>query len=345
MVGYSDSGKQVGIVASQVALRRAQLALVGATAEAGVALTVFHGRGGSLGRGGGPARDAILAQPAAAIRGRLRVTEQGETVTARYAHPEIAERDLELALAAIVGAATAERLAAAPAEGDTDDEPLLDRAADASRAAYLALTADEDRLVRYTVAATPIEDVAHLPIGSRPASRKAGISLDSLRAIPWVFSWTQSRHGIPGWFGVGTALETIAAELGPDGTRALADRSRFVRALVQSCELSLVRSDIDVAAEYARLADPDARTLFDLIAAEHARTVRALRDIFGRTEPLSSRPYLAASIDRRNSTLDVLSHIQIEALRRRRAGGDAAHLGRIVFTTIHGIAAGLQTAG
>ncbi|HSK05697.1 MAG TPA: phosphoenolpyruvate carboxylase, partial [Kofleriaceae bacterium] len=355
MLGYSDSGKQVGHVASLVALRRAQLALVGATAGTGAPLTVFHGRGGSLGRGGGPARDAILAQPAAAIRGRLRVTAQGETVTARYAHPEIAERDLELALAAIVGAATAERLAAAPAgasvpadadaDADSSDERLLDRAAAAARDAYLALTADEDRLVRYTVAATPIEDVAHLPIGSRPASRKAGISLDSLRAIPWVFSWTQSRHGIPGWFGVGTALETLAAELGPDGTRALADRSRFVRALIQSCELSLVRSDIDVAAEYARLADPDARTLFDLIAAEHARTVRALRDIFGRTEPLSSRPYLAASVDRRNSTLDVLSHIQIEALRRRRAGGDAAHLGRIVFTTIHGIAAGLQTAG
>jgi phosphoenolpyruvate carboxylase len=224
---------------------------------------------------------------------------------------------------------------------------LLDRAAAAARDAYLALTADEDRLVRYTVAATPIEDVAHLPLGSRPASRKAGISLDSLRAIPWVFSWTQSRHGIPGWFGVGTAVYTIADEIGVDGARVLAERSRFLRALIQNCELSLVRSDIDVAAEYARLADPDARALFDLIAAEHARTVRALREVLGRTEPLASRPYLAASVERRNPTLDVLSHIQIEALRRRRAGAgdDAERLGRIIFTTIHGIAAGLQTAG
>jgi phosphoenolpyruvate carboxylase len=344
MLGYSDSGKQVGYVASQVALRRAQLALVAATAEAGVALTVFHGRGGAIGRGGGPESDAILAQPAAAIRGRLRVTEQGETVTARYAQPEIAERDLELMIAAIVGAATAERLGT---DRDPADEHLLDRAAAAAREAYLALTADEDRLVRYTVAATPIEDVAHLPLGSRPASRGAGLSLDSLRAIPWVFSWTQSRHGIPGWFGVGTALQAIADELGADGARALAERSRFVRALVQNCELSLVRSDIDVAAEYARLADPDARALFDLIAAEHAGTVRALRELLGRTEPLASRPYLAASVERRNPTLDVLSHIQIEALRRRRAGpdADAERLGRIIFTTIHGIAAGLQTAG
>jgi phosphoenolpyruvate carboxylase len=152
-----------------------------------------------------------------------------------------------------------------------------------------------------------------------------------------VFSWTQSRHGIPGWFGVGTALEAIAAEAGVDGARSLAARSRFVGALIENCELSLVRSDIDVAAEYARLADPDARTLFDLIAAEHARTVRALREVLGRTAPLASRPYLAASVARRNPTLDVLSHVQIEALRRR--------LDRILFTTIHGIAAGLQTAG
>jgi len=356
MVGYSDSGKQVGYVASSVALRRAQLALVEATARAGVPLTVFHGRGGALGRGGGPASDAILAQPAAAIRGRLRVTEQGETVTARYAQPEIAERDLELLLAAIVGAATGERRGATAGDAAAADErllapaaadeQLLDRAAAAARDAYLALTADEDRLVRYTIAATPIEDVAHLPLGSRPASRKSGISLDSLRAIPWVFSWTQSRHGIPGWFGVGTAVYAIAAELGAEGARALAERSRFVRALLQNCELSLIRSDIDVAAEYARLADPDARALFDLIAAEHARTVRALREVLGRTEPLARRPYLAASVERRNSTLDVLSHIQIEALHRRRTrAADAERLGRIIFTTIHGIAAGLQTAG
>lgn len=349
MLGYSDSGKQVGYVASTFALRRAQLALAEVTREAGVDLTIFHGRGGALGRGGGPAGQAIRAQPPAAIRGRLRVTEQGETVTARYANPEIAERDLELTLAAIVTAAAAERASASgpdPGALTPADEAALSRAAAASRSAYLELTADEDRLVRYTVAATPIEDVAHLPLGSRPASRKAGISLDSLRAIPWVFSWTQSRHGIPGWFGVGTAIDALCAEVGEAEARALVERSRFVRALVQSCELSLVRSDLAVAAAYAQLADPDARALYATIAAEHARTVHALRVRLGRGAPLGDRPYLAASIERRDSTLDVLSHIQIEALRRRRAGaGDAAQLSRIVFTTIHGIAAGLQTAG
>ena len=341
MIGYSDSGKQVGYVAAAVALRRAQRELADASREAGIALTLFHGRGGALGRGGGPESDAIRSQPAEAVRGRIRVTVQGETVTARYAHPEIAERDLELTLAAVLAATAAERDA-----DPVDREPAIQRAADSARARYLELTADEDRLVRYTVAATPIEDVAHLPLGSRPASRKAGIALDSLRAIPWVFSWTQSRHGIPGWFGVGTAIEALAGELGPDAVRALVDRSRFFRALIANCELSLVRSDIEVAGEYAALADPGAQQIYALIAAEHARTLAALHTTLGRTALLNSRPYLAASIARRNAYLDILSHAQIEALRRRRAGdGAAEQLSRIVYTTIGGIAAGLQTAG
>jgi phosphoenolpyruvate carboxylase len=343
MIGYSDSGKQVGYVAAQVALRHAQLELVEVADREQLALTVFHGRGGALGRGGGPARDAIRAQPAAAVRGRLRVTEQGETVTARYANPAIAERDLELTLAAVLDASRIERAG----DGDRIDDALLARAAAAARGAYQQLTADEDRLARYTLAATPIDFVSHLPIGSRPAARKGGgLTLETLRAIPWVFSWTQSRHGIPGWFGVGTAIHKLAETLGVDNTRTLVERSRFLRALVQNCELSLVRSDIAVAREYSRLAQPDAQALFTIIADEHARTVTALRDILGHSDPLASRPYLAASVARRNPNIDVLSHVQIEAMRRRRAGtGDAAKLETLIFTTIGGIAAGLQTAG
>jgi phosphoenolpyruvate carboxylase len=342
MVGYSDSGKQVGYVASSMALRHAQQALAQLASDRNVLLTIFHGRGGALGRGGGPASDAIRAQPPQAIRGRMRVTEQGETVTARYARPAIAERDLELMLAAILGAAADERTL----RDDATDEQSLTDAANAAREAYLALTSDEDRLARYTVAATPIEDVAHLPIGSRPASRAKRMTLESLRAIPWVFSWTQSRQGVPGWFGVGTAIERLVRDLGSEATRTLCERSRFFRALVRNCEVSLVRSDIDVAREWARLADPDAAQLFELIEAEHTRTVHALRDTLGMNPPLASRGYLVASVERRNPHLDVLSHIQIEALRRRRAGqGDAERLTRIVFTTIGGIAAGLQTAG
>jgi phosphoenolpyruvate carboxylase len=342
MVGYSDSGKQVGYVASAMALRHAQQRLAHVTGDHDVLLTIFHGRGGALGRGGGPASEAIRAQPPEAIRGRMRVTEQGETVTARYARPPIAERDLELTIAAILGAAATERTAT----DNPADEQHLATAADSARRAYLELTSDEDRLARYTVAATPIDDVAHLPIGSRPARRAAKMSLESLRAIPWVFSWTQSRHGIPGWFGVGTAIEALVREVGVAGVRELAERSRFFRAMVHNTEVSLVRSDIDVAREWARLADPDAEKLFDLIAAEHERTVHALRDTLGMTPLLATRPYLVASVERRNPHLDVLSHIQIEALRRRRAGqGNSERLTRIVFTTIGGIAAGLQTAG
>jgi phosphoenolpyruvate carboxylase len=340
MVGYSDSGKQIGPFASAMALRHAQQELATACERAGHVLTVFHGRGGALGRGGGPASEAIRAQPPASLRGRIRVTEQGETVTARYAQPQIAERDLELTIGAVLAAFGSEDAMTA---GDDDH---VAHAADAARGAYLALTADNNRLARYTVAATPIEDVAHLPIGSRPASRAKRLTLDSLRAIPWVFSWTQSRHGIPGWFGVGTAIEALSAELGVAGVRALCDRSRFMRSLVRNCEISLVRSDIEVAGEYAKLADPDARQVFELIAAEHARTQHALRVTLALDPPLASRPYLRASVERRNPHLDVLSHIQIEALRRRRGGvGNAAQLTRIIFTTIGGIAAGLQTAG
>ncbi|MEZ4402780.1 MAG: phosphoenolpyruvate carboxylase [Kofleriaceae bacterium] len=347
MVGYSDSGKQVGYVASAVALQRAQLELASVAQAAGVLLTVFHGRGGAIGRGGGPASDAIRAQPVAALRGRIRVTEQGETVTARYARPEIAHRDLELTLGAILRSAADLHRGAA-----LDADPVLDAAAATSLTAYQRLTSDRDRLARYTLSATPIRQVGNLPLGSRPASRKAGFSLDDLRAIPWVFSWNQSRHGLPGWFGLGSALEGLAAVVGADQVPALVRASRFFRALVRNGELAMIRADIDVAREYAALADPADATLFALIEEEYHRTRRALAELAGVDLSLADRPYLAESVRRRNPYIDILSHAQIELLRRIRtaeAAGDAAdvveRLRAAIFTTISGIAAGLQTAG
>jgi phosphoenolpyruvate carboxylase len=347
MIGYSDSGKQVGYVASAVALRRAQIELAAVAGEAGVELTVFHGRGGAIGRGGGPAGEAIRAQPVAALRGRVRVTEQGETVTARYARPEIAHRDLELTLGAVLRAAADERLAAEPAI-----DGALDAAASSALSAYQRLTRDQDRLARYTLAATPIQQVGKLPIGSRPASRKAGFALADLRAIPWVFSWNQSRHGLPGWFGLGSALEGLAEEVGPRALPDLLRKSRFLRALVHNGELALVRADIDVARAYAALADPEDAALFQIIEEEHARTRRALTEMAGLDTSLADRPHLAASVRRRNPYIDVLSHAQVELLRRIRAaeaaGAPALELERLsaaIFTTISGIAAGLQTAG
>ncbi len=349
MIGYSDAGKQVGYVTAAVALRTAQLELARVADAHGVPLTVFHGRGGAIGRGGGPAGEAIRAQPEAAVRGRLRVTEQGETVTARYARPEIAERDLELTLSAVLLAAADER---AGAVDDPADEPLLHRAGVAAGATYAELVADQERLARYSIGATPIQEITKLPLGSRPASRKGGLRLADLRAIPWVFSWAQSRHGLPGWFGIGAALEALDAELGIDGVRAFAQRSRCFRALVRNAELALIRADIDVAAEYAGLADPDVAGIFELIRVEHARAAAAVAQVLGHDARFADRPHLAASVRRRNPYLDVLSHVQIEALRRLRARDeageiDAEHgrLTRTVFTTIGGIAAGLQTAG
>jgi phosphoenolpyruvate carboxylase len=239
---------------------------------------------------------------------------------------------------------------------DPGDGPALDRALDLGAAAALAsyrrLTADQDRLARYTLAATPIQQVGKLPIGSRPASRKAGFSLDDLRAIPWVFSWNQSRHGLPGWFGLGSGLAAMAAALGVEPTRALIAGSRFLRSVTANAAMALVRADLDVAREYAALADPDGGALIELIADEHVRTVAALVELAGLDVQLGDRPYLAESVRRRNPYLDVLNHAQVELLRRLRAG-EAGSLApdqreRVVtaiFTTISGIAAGLQTAG
>lgn len=336
MIGYSDSGKQAGYVSSQIALRRAQHALARVADSAGVTLTVFHGRGGAVGRGGGPAHRAIRAQPARALRGRFRVTEQGETIAARYARPEIARRDLEQMVSAVI--------VAWPGEKGTDDDALLDRASGAARAAYDGLIGDKERLIHYALAATPIQEVAELPIASRPASRRSGLRFEDLRAIPWVFSWNQSRHGIPGWYGLGAALEAVGVE----ASRAAYESWPFFRALVDNAQLALVRADLEVASFYARLAHDEDRTLFDLIAAEHARTVEQILSVTGTTELLATQPTIAKSVQLRNPYVDVLSHSQIELLGRLHGTttpDEQRRIREILFVTINGIAAGLQTAG
>ncbi|HEY8143395.1 MAG TPA: phosphoenolpyruvate carboxylase [Kofleriaceae bacterium] len=344
MIGYSDSSKQIGYVASQVALRRAQEQLAVVADEHGLILTVFHGRGGAVGRGGGPAGRAIRAQPHEALRGRLRVTEQGETIAARYGRREIAERDLEQMVGAVLlGSLLDQRPPPEPARRAR--EAALDRAAEAARDAYGALIGDQDRLARYALAATPIREVAELPIASRPASRKAGLSFDDLRAIPWVFSWNQSRHGIPGWFGLGTALAALADSPGLEAVRGLYAEWPAFQALIDNAQLALVRSDIDVAGQYAGLADPDARTLFDLVRAEHARTVERILEVTGGRALLDAFPTVRRSVERRNPYVDVLSHVQVELLRRMPGDPDPDRVREILFVTINGIAAGLQTAG
>jgi phosphoenolpyruvate carboxylase len=195
--------------------------------------------------------------------------------------------------------------------------------------------------------ATPIEEIAELPIASRPSSRTAKLNIDDLRAIPWVFSWAQSRHGVPGWYGLGTALEAIIADDGLVRVQQLYRQWPFFEALIDNAQVALTRSDIDVAREYSKLADPEARALFDSIAAEHARTVRAVLQVTGEKQILAAWPTIAATVERRNPYVDVLSHTQITLLSRLRAasGAERERLRRVLFVTINGIAAGLQTAG
>ncbi len=346
MLGYSDSGKQVGYVASRVALHKAQLALAQVAEAEGVTLTIFHGRGGSVGRGGGPSHRAIRAQPTAALRGRLRVTEQGETVAARYGRPEIARRDLEQVISAVLSASSG------PPEAAADDaartrERALDRAAGAALDAWRGLVGDPGRLARYAVAATPMAEVPELRFASRPASRSGTVELGSLRAIPWVFSWNQSRHGIPGWFGLGRALEALVAEEGADAVRALYRSWPFLRGLVDDARLALTQADIDVASFYAALAAPGDRVVFELIRAEHERSVAAILHVTGDPGLMSPWPALGAAAERRNPYVDALSHLQIELLARSRAGPESGRerAREVLLLTVNGIAAGLQTVG
>ena len=346
MLGYSDSGKQVGYVASRVAIHTAQLALAQVAEAEGVTLTIFHGRGGAVGRGGGPSHRAIGAQPAAALRGRLRVTEQGETVAARYGRPEIARRELEQVVSAVLSASSG------PPETAADDatrsrEHALDLAARAALGAWRELVGDPGRLARYAVAATPMAEVPELRFASRPASRSAAVDLASLRAIPWVFSWNQSRHGIPGWFGLGRALEALVTEEGVDGVRALYRSWPFLRGLVDDARLALTQADIEVASFYAALAAPEDRVVFDLIRVEHARTMGAILHVTGDPGLMSPWPAVGRAAERRNPYVDALSHLQIELLARTRAGPEAARqrAREALLLTVNGIAAGLQTVG
>ncbi|HET8540697.1 MAG TPA: phosphoenolpyruvate carboxylase [Anaeromyxobacter sp.] len=346
MLGYSDSGKQAGYVSSNVALHRAQLALAKVASDHGVVLTVFHGRGGAVGRGGGPANRAIFAQPPEALGGRFRVTEQGETIAARFGRAEIAARELEQILGAVIVTSGPGAAPFAPERRAAFDAALASGDA-AARAAYERLLEDRDRLTRYATAATPIEHIGEMRIASRPARRGGGVRFEDLRAIPWVFSWTQSRHGLPGWFGLGTALARLVAERGRDGAREMYRSWPFFRALVDNARLALVRADIAVAAEYAGLADEADRGLFELVRDEHDRTLRIVEEVTGEglVDPW---PTLLRSLRRRDPYTDVLSHAQIELLRRLRDAPDGPERERLreaLFATINGIAAGLMSAG
>ncbi|HSW42170.1 MAG TPA: phosphoenolpyruvate carboxylase, partial [Patescibacteria group bacterium] len=358
MLGYSDSNKESGYLAAHWLLYRAQEQLVAAARAAGVELTIFHGRGGALGRGGGPTHRAVLAAPAGSVAGRLKWTEQGEVIAMRYANPPLALRALERTVSATLVASTgAHDRAVEAAAGDGAD--AMDELAAAARAAYRALVWEDPEFEAVFAAATPIEQIVGLRLGSRPAARgRAGAAassvpaLASLRAIPWVFSWTQVRLNLPAWYGLGAAVESYERRHGPAGRdrlRRLYAGWPFLRVLVQNAEVALARTDIRIGVRHLELAGVKGARIAATIVEEHARAVRAVLEITGNRALLDGVPALQRSIDLRTPYLDPLSELQVQALARLRAGDaadpDRAALERLVGLTISGIAAGVQGTG
>jgi len=347
MLGYSDSNKDGGFAAANWELYCAQRDLARVFREEGVTLQLFHGRGGAIGRGGGPTTRAIRAQPPGALDGRLRLTEQGEVAFARYGHPDIAHRHLEQMAAAVLEASLAPEGAAAPRPEWLEAMRAI---AGRARTAYRSLVYDDPRFVEYFRRATPIDMVTELRIGSRPARRKASARIQDLRAIPWVFAWTQSRHGLPGWFGLGSALLGELEE-GPDAVarlREMYESWRFFRSLIENAQLSLGKADRAVAAFYAELAGEDGRPVFEAVSGEWDKALSAVAQVTGHDSLLASSPVLQRSIQLRNPYVDPLSFVQLSLLPRLREAGEgpeAEELARVVALTINGIAAGLQNTG
>jgi phosphoenolpyruvate carboxylase len=349
MLGYSDSNKDGGFVTANWMLYQAQRDLAAACAEAGVKLLLFHGRGGAIGRGGGPTNRAILGQPPGTLQGRLRLTEQGEVAFARYGRPGIAHRHLEQVVHAVIQAS----LGQAAVEPRPAWTAAMESLSSSAHAAYRRLVYDERAFLRYFHAASPIDEISELRIGSRPARRKQGGGIADLRAIPWVFSWTQNRHGLPGWFGLGSAFAAYRRRERRRGRATLAEMYRewpFFRSLVDNAQLSLGKADLAVACLYSELADAAGRRrVFAAIAAEWERTVAAVLAATGRKALLEGSPVLRQSIRLRNPYVDPMSFAQVSLLRRLRAlpaeSTDAAEARRLMAATINGIAAGLQNTG
>ncbi len=341
MVGYSDSNKDGGYVASRRGVARAATALAEVCDSIGVGLRIFHGRGGSVGRGGGPAAEAVLAQPPGTVQGRLRMTEQGEMIARRYGDQPTARRNLEGLAAAVL---TATRQAPDPEPSDAS-KAAMDALAAGSFAAYRSLVYETPGFTDFFWSATPISEIVTLNIGSRPASRTASRRIEDLRAIPWVFSWSQARFMLPGWYGFAGGVER--AGLSVPQLADLSDEFDFFAALLSNMELALAQSSMDIAARYARLAGdvPNAEAIMDTIRREHDRASELALSIRGGHRLLDDRPDLAESVELAAAAVDPLNHLQLELLSRRRAGDEDEQLRLAIQLTVAGVAAGLRNTG
>lgn len=353
MLGYSDSNKDGGIFTSNWELYQAELALVelfdALQQQYGLRLRMFHGRGGTVGRGGGPSYQAILAQPPGTVRGQIRLTEQGEVIASKYANPDIGRRNLETLVAATLEATLLQPTKAATKTFLQTAEQL----SQASMQAYRKLVYETLGFADYFFSATPIREIAELNIGSRPASRKATQAIEDLRAIPWGFSWGQCRLTLPGWYGFGSAVEAFLHAEGEDPQRQLALLQKmyrqwpFFKTLLSNMDMVLAKSDLALASRYSELVTDTRlrKRIFSSIEAEWLRTVEALTKITEESDRLASNPALARSIRHRFPYIDPLHHLQVELVRRWRAGQTDERLKNGIHISINGIAAGLRNTG
>ncbi|GAA2888713.1 phosphoenolpyruvate carboxylase [Streptosporangium fragile] len=348
MLGYSDSAKELGPAAATLKLYETQEALATWSAEHGVPLTLFHGRGGALGRGGGPANRAVLAQAPGSVGGRFKVTEQGEVIFARYGHEAIARRHMEQVTSAVLLASTPS-IEARTAEAAGRFRRVAERVASASEKAYRLLT-EAPGFPEWFSLVSPLEEIGSLRLGSRPARRGLGAprSLDDLRAIPWVFAWAQTRVNLPGWYGLGSGLQAVVSESGLDELRAAYREWPLFASLLDNAEMSLAKTDRDIAARYLALGARD--DFVEQVLAEYDLTRRLVLETTGHTRLLENRRVLSRAVQLRDPYVDALSHLQLRALSRLRAEEglseeERERLSTLLLLSVNGVAAGLQNTG
>ncbi|MFZ4877504.1 phosphoenolpyruvate carboxylase [Janthinobacterium sp. Mn2066] len=351
MLGYSDSNKDGGFLTSGWELYKAEIELVSVFKEHQIKLRLFHGRGGSVGRGGGPSYEAILAQPAGAVQGQIRLTEQGEVITAKYANPEVGRRNLEVLVAATIQSTLLPQAQLQPsASASAGHLAAMEELSGTALSAYRALVYGTAGFEQYFWESTVIAEIAALNIGSRPASRKKSTSIEDLRAIPWVLSWAQCRLMLPGWFGFGSAVQAYLAAHPADGAEVLRGMYQdwpFFTSLLSNMDMVLAKSDIAIAGKYAELVKDEALrvAIFTRIRAEYTATLEALKLITGQEELQQANPLMQRSIRNRFPYIDPLNHVQVELLQRFREGKQDAAARTGIHLSINGIAAGLRNSG